>query len=62
MIFLVSDLEKVAGGMEEESDQHMVLQVLLQGNGSKSARRSSKGIENNAWVAMDFKCIPFLTS
>ena len=33
--FLVLDLEKEADGMEGESDQHMVLQVLLQGICSK---------------------------
>ena len=33
--FLVLDLEKEADGMEGESDQHMVLQVLLPGICSK---------------------------
>ena len=33
--FPVLDLEKEAEGMEEESDQHMVLQVILHGIGSK---------------------------
>ena len=32
--FLALDLEKEADGVEEESDQHMVLQVLLQSIGS----------------------------
>ena len=62
MSFLALDLEKEADGVEEESDQHMVLQVLLQGVGSKNSRRSSREIVNTAWVAIDFKCIPFLTS
>ena len=47
LIFLVSDQEKVAEGMEEESDQNMFLQVLYDGIGSKSARRSSMGIVKN---------------
>ena len=46
-VFASLDLEKGAEGLEDERNQHIVLEVLLQGFDNKGSRRSSRGIMNN---------------